>query len=286
MLRPEMRTIRNSGCSSRPPAYNSTGSSLTVTLLAVLTVVTNSLWAPALAQETPTGGAPQSCDDAFADIYFMPDALNYPDGLPPGMTEGLPKQHLRLPRALLQLGLGLTKADYGWRYIYPRRLCDRTAFAAQKVFYANTPDLAQRLGLAYDAPSPHGDQVTIFNSRIAAPMDDSADREGTARQGYWVFDNKRGPGAAMYYFCVPPLAGPPKITGPCYVTANMLHMGYTTGTVHFLAQPFVFSTFYATDTRTKAFLRLVTPEILESYFAFLRTLAAKVIVDDTPNLSR
>lgn len=251
-------------------------------LAPALAIAASSLWSPALAQDAPPGSAPRFCDDAFADIYFMPDALNYPDGLPPGMTEGLPKQHLRLPRAFLQLRLGLTKADYDWRYIYPRRLCDRTAFAALDAFYAKTSDLAQRLGLAYDAPSPRSDQITITNSRIAAPIDDSADREGTARQGYWIFDNKRGPGAAMYYFCVPPLAGPPKITGPCYVTANMLHMGYMTGTVHFMAQPFVSSTFYATDTRNKAFLRLVTPEILESYFAFLRTLAAKVIVNDAP----
>lgn len=264
----------------RSTARGNAGSSLRLMLALALATAVASLWSPALAQDVTPGGAPRTCDDAFADIYFMPNALDYPDGLPLGMTEGLPKQHLHLPRALLQLGLGLTKADYGWRYIFPRKLCDHTAFAAQEAFYANTPDLAQRLGLAYDAPGPHGDQVTISNSRSPAPVDDSADREGTARRGYWVFDNKRGPYAALYYFCVPPLSGPPKITGPCYVTADTLHMGYMTGTVHFLAQPFVSSTFYATDARRKAFLRLVTPEILEGYFAFLRALAAKVIVAD------
>ena len=248
-------------------------------LLVALTIVASGLWSPALAQDAPPGGVPRTCDDAFADIYFMPNALDYPDGLPPGMTKGLPKQHLRLPRALLQLRLGLTKADHDWRYIYPRKLCDRTAFAAIQLLYGRTRDLADRLGLAYDSPSPHGDQLIISNSRSPAPVDDSADREGIARQGYWVFDNKRGLGAAIYYFCVPPLSGPPEITGPCCVTADMLHMGYMSGTFNFFAQPFVSSTFYATDTRSKAFLRLVTPEILESYFAFLRALAAKVIVD-------
>ena len=243
-------------------------------------ITVGSLWSPALAQDTPLGGVPRTCDDAFADIYFMPNALDYPEGLPPGMTEGLPKQHLHLPRALLELRLGLTKADYGWRYISPRKLCDHTAFAALEAFYGKTRDLADRLGFAYDAPSPHGDQLFISNSASPAPVDDSADREGTARQGYWIFDNKRGPGAAMYYFCVPPLSGPPKITGPCYVTANMLNMGYTSGTFHFSAQPFVLSTFYAKDLKEKSLVKLVTPDILESYFAFLRALAAKVIVAD------
>ena len=254
-----------------------------VPMLAVaVAVAAGGPWSPALAQDAPPGGAPRTCDDAFADVYFMPDALNYPDGLPPSMTEGLPKQHLHLPRALLQLRLGLAKPGYGWRYISPRKLCDRTAFAAQEAFYGNTPDLAQRLGLAYDSPGPHGDQVNISGGGSTAPVDDSADREGTARRGYWIFDNKRGPGAALYYFCVPPLSGPPKITGPCYATADTLHMGYTTGNVSFLSQPFVSSTFYATDARNKTFLRLVTPEILENYFAFLRALAAKVIVADAP----
>lgn len=264
---------------------NNTGSNLRLMLLVALAMAAGGPWSPALAQDAPPR-TPRTCDDAFADIYFMPNALDYPEGLPSGMTEGLSKEHLRLPRALLQLRLGLTEADYGWRYIYPRKLCDHAAFATLEAFYGKTHDLANRLGLAYDSPSPHGDQLIISNSRSPAPVDDSAGREGIARQGYWIFDNKRGRGAALYYFCVPPLPGPPKITGPCYVTADMLHMGYMSGSFHFFAQPFVSSTFYVTDARNKAFLRLVTPEILEGYFAFLRTLAAKVIVADAPTPSK
>ena len=259
---------------------NNAGSNLRLMLLVALAIAASGLWSPALAQDAPPGTS-RTCDDAFADIYFMPNALDYPDGLPPGMTEGLPKQHLHLPRALLQLRLGLTKADYGWRYIYPHELCNRTAFAALGAFYSDTPDLARRLGLAYDAhaPSPHGDQLIISGLGKTPPVDDSTDREGTARRGYWVFDNKRGPYAAIFNFCVPPLSDPSEVTSPCYVTADTLHMGYTTGSTTFLAQPFVRSTFYATDVKEKNYLRLVTPEILESYFAFLRALAAKVIVD-------
>ena len=261
---------------------NNAGSNLRLMLLVALAIAAGGLWSPALAQDAPLPSASRTCDDAFADIYFMPNALDYPEGLPPGMTEGLPKEHVRLPRALLQLRLGLTKADYGWRYISPRKLCDHTAFAALEAFYGDTPDLAQRLGLIYNGPSPHGDQIIISNSRNPAPVDDSTDREGTAHRGYWVFDNKRGPGAAIYYFCVPPLFGPPKITGPCYVTADMLHMGYMSGTFSFFAQPFVLSTFYAKDVKEKSLVKLVTPDILESYFVFLRALAAKVIVADVP----
>ena len=263
-------------------ARDQTGSILRLVLALALATAAGSLRSPALANGAPPGGTSRTCDDAFADIYFMPNALDYLKGLPPGM-KGLPRQHVHLPRAQLQLRLGLTAADYGWHYIYPALLCDHTAFAAQQVFYASTPDLARRVGIAYNGPGPYGDQLKLVQGRTPAPVDDSADREGTARRGYWIFDNKRSAGAAMYWFCVPPLSGPPELTGRCYVTADMMTMGYDTGTFTFLAQPFLFSTFYAKDfTPNDRLSRLVTPDVIESYFAFLHTLAAKVIVTDTP----
>ena len=263
-------------------ARDRTDACLRLVFALALATATSSLRSPALAKDTSVGGRPQTCNDAFADVYFMPNALDYLNGLPSGM-KGLPVQHVHLPRALLQLALGRTEADYGWHYIYPRLLCDHTAFAAQEVFYGETPDLAQRLGLTYNGPGPIGDQLYIVQGKSPAPIDDSADREGTARRGYWIFDDKRSAGAAMYWFCVPPLSGPPQLTGPCYATANMMTMGYESGTFNFLAQPFLFSTFYGKNYKPNDRLsRLVTPDVIENYFAFLRTLAAKVIVTDTP----
>ena len=241
-----------------------------------LTLTTGMFCSPASSQIMATGNDGRSCPDAYADVYLMRDAAKYPEGLPPGMPEGLPKQHLHLPRAFLQLTIrpGDSHAPS------PSRLCDQKAFAAIEVFYSNTKDLAQRFRLPYGPPSPDGDQLKIAGGLgPTSPIDDSYDREGMAHKGFWVFDNKRGPYAAIYYFCVPPLPGPPSIHGPCYATADTQHMGYDTGDFVFFAQPFLFTTFYEADAKKDSFLKVITPDSLESYFAFLRALAAVVIVD-------
>lgn len=236
-----------------------------------------SLTAPALAQDAPA--VPRSCDDAFADIYFMPNAQDYPTGLPPGMTQGLPEPHLHLPRALLQIGIGRDEAHYGQAInISPSRFCDRTAFAALNAFYVSTKDLAHRLGLAYDPPSPNGDQLIITGFNKDNSINDSADREGTARQGAWVLGGRAAP---LYYFCLPPLPSIPSIHGSCYVTADTLHMGYNTGTILIMAQPFVLTTF----NKDKAInlVKYINIKDLDKYFAFLRILASTVLITTSSN---
>ena len=55
---------------------NNAGFNLRLMLLVALAIAASGLWSPALAQDAPPPGAPRTCDDAFADIYFMPDAPN------------------------------------------------------------------------------------------------------------------------------------------------------------------------------------------------------------------
>lgn len=237
----------------------------------IFTTAAASGWAtPALAQGT--SAVPQSCDDAFADVYFMQDAKKYPTGLPLGMTQGLPDLHLHLPRAFLVLGIGRDEDQGRSIDISPRKLCDRMAFAAVNAFYASTQDLARRLGLAYDPPSPNGDQLVITVVGNDTPVDDSADREGAARRGTWVLGGRAAP---LYYFCLPPVPSPPSIHESCYVTADTLHMSYRTQSIQIQAQPFVFTTF---DKGGPKFLKYIDTEDLNKYFVFLRNLVAVAIV--------
>ena len=235
-----------------------------------------SLTAPALAQDAPA--VPRSCDDAFADIYFMPNAQDYPAGLPPGMTQGLPEPHLHLPRALLQIGIGRDEAHYGQAInIAPRRFCDRTAFAALNAFYVSTKDLAHRLGLAYDPPSPNGDQLIVTVAPKKMPIDDSADREAMAGRGTWVLSE----GAALFYeFCLSPVLSSPSIHESCYAIADNLHMGYTTNGIQFQTQPFFFTTFKKDSTNPRKY---ITAEDLDRYFSFMRSLVSTVLITTSSN---
>ena len=255
-------------------------------MLVFTMVMASGLWMPVLAQDAPA--VPRSCDDTFADIYFMPNAQDYPTGLPPGMTQGLPEPHLHLPRALLQIGIGRDEAHYGDAInISPRRFCDRTAFAALNAFYVSTQDLAHRLGLAYDPPSPNGDQVIITDFKNTL-VDDSGDREGTAQKGTWVLGGRAAP---LYSFCLPPVELhpveappaklPPYVDKFCYATASNQTAGYTTGTINFQTQPFLFTTFDKKDKdlEKSKFMKYITVEDLNRYFAFLRKLASVVVIN-------
>lgn len=225
----------------------------------------------AAAADTAATFAPPPCPGEIVDVYLS--LWEKVGGTPtlPIIKLGPPQAHLRLPRENLIL--------IAWPSVdVPMTDCSQKSFAASSALYLRPTRLAGYLGIPYDEPRVRDDLIR-FDAldptavppvpTALAPVDDTDDREGTARKGAWVVEPPTMP-YIFAHFCL----SPPAPAGQCYAGAGY-GMGYKTGHVIIDARGFKHASLTASKDREPS---LITIADLDHYFAFLRRLADAVVV--------
>ena len=237
---------------------------------AIATLVCCAMPHMAAAADKPVTLAPPPCPDISVDVYLS--RLERVSGTPPLVFSklGPPQAHLRLPSGRLDLR-GEPDA------VISTTDCSQTSFNASAATYHSTSWLAGRLGITY-AGSKMQDGLIEFNALdptatspvwTPAPVDDTNDREGTARQGAWIVEPPTMP-YVYANFCL----SPPALADQCYAGVGY-GTSYKTGHVYIDARGFQHASLTAFAGREAL---LITMADLDHDFAFLRRTADAVVV--------
>lgn len=207
-----------------------------------------------------------ACLDELVNVYLSP--LKREEG-PPIRTFlklGPPPVHLRLPRRWLRMDVPEGQVD--------TENCSQKEFSGWRASYLRTSQLARGLGIPYDQPGVQ-DFLLMFHTldpdKRQLPVNDSIDREGMAQKGTWIADPDYPILRADFCLSLPATAG------QCYA-AVARSMVYYTGSLEILAQAFSTATFAPPPT---PLWTQITVADLNRYFAFLRRIAAAVVVAPT-----
>ncbi len=215
-------------------------------------------------EQAPASTAP-SCLDELVDVYLSP--LKREEGPPIRvfLKPGPPPVHLRLPRRWLRMDLMPS--------VYANtKDCGQKAFSGWRASYLRASDLAHGLGIPYDQPRVQDFQFFFYalDSDKGPSVDDSGDREGTARGGTWIVDpTYRGVNLSARFCLLPPAPD-----GSCYAHTER-GMAYDTGHVRVYALAFSAATF---GLPADSLMTQITMADLDRYFAFMRQVAAAVVV--------
>ena len=214
----------------------------------------------------PTPASP-SCLDELVDVYLSP--LKREEGPPIRvfLKPGPPPVHLRLPRRRLRMDLmPSVRAN--------TEDCSAKAFSGWRASHLRASDLAHGLGIPYDQPRVQDSQFYFYAldpDGRRPPVDDSSDREGAARRGTWIVDpTYRGVNLSAEFCLLPPAPD-----GSCYARTER-GMAYHSGYVSVYALAFSNATFKTPPADSG--MTQITVADLDRYFAFVRQIAAAVVV--------
>ena len=214
--------------------------------------------------------APPPCPDDLVDVHLSLWERVSETSTVPLIKLGPPQAHLRLPRKDLILiaepSVRVSTTD-----------CGQKSFTASSEVYLQTSRMARHLGIPYDEPRLQDDLIEFkaLDPTITPPVptalalvDDTADREGTARKGAWSVIQ---PSPHVYArFCL----SSPTPADQCYARVGY-SMAYKTGHLIIDARAFMHASLTASADQGSS---LITIADLNHYFAFLRQIADAVVI--------
>ena len=206
------------------------------------------------------------CGDDLINVAF--ELFRNSDAEPgkPGRVEKRGDVLLRIPRGDLYLTTGISRS-------LPTYDCKQSSFVASEAFYNNPWLVARTLGLSFPQKwLSLASRLALTPDRSPAPVDDTSDREGTARKGGWIVSFAANPSLDSAEFCLRPPAPPDQ----CYATYDGISIAYKTGSLLIMSN--FASGLTLRKERPPHFYGTMTVEDLDRYFGFLRAVASKVVV--------
>ena len=212
----------------------------------------------------PISQAP--CGDDLINVDFELFRNSHPEPGNPGHVEKQGDVLLRIPRVGLYLTIDIDRP-------LPTNNCKQSSFVASEAFYNNPWLVARTLGLSFPQKwLSLASRLALTPDRRPSPVDDTSDREGTARKGSWIVSLAANPNLDSAKFCLRPPASPDQ----CYATYDGRSISYRTGSLLIMSDFASGLTFRKEPT--PGYRGTMTVEDLDRYFGFLRAVASQVVV--------